>query len=50
MKISSKTKPRLVLYLRPDEMKAAKSLAKNNGFRTPQQWAVSILIRAIVLK
>ncbi len=50
MKLSSQTKPRLVLYVRPEEMKAAKAMAAKNGFRTPQQWAVSVVIKALVLK
>lgn len=48
--IASKTKPRLVLYLKPEELKACKAMAQKNGLRTPQQWAISILIRALVIQ
>ena len=50
MKTSSQTKPRLVLYVKRDELRAMKALARKAGLRTPQQWALSVLIRALVLQ
>ena len=37
MKISSKTKPRIVAYVTPEEMKALKLRAAQIGLRTPHQ-------------
>jgi hypothetical protein len=50
MKISSKTKPRLVLYVTTEELRACKVMARKNGLRTPQQWALSVLIKALVIQ
>jgi hypothetical protein len=43
MKIASKTKPRLVVYITPAEMKASKARARAAGLRTPHQWAGSVV-------
>ena len=37
MKISSKTKPRIVAYVSPEEMKALRRRAARIGLRTPHQ-------------
>lgn len=41
---------RLVIYLKPDEFKTAKALAKKAGLRTPNQWIIMTAIRAMVLQ
>lgn len=46
MKTTSKTKPRLVLYVTTDELRRYKTLALKGGFRTPQRWAIATLVQA----
>jgi len=41
---------RLVIYLKPDEFKTAKALAKKAGLRSPNQWIIMTAIRAMVLQ
>ena len=43
MKIASKTKPRLVVYLSAEELLLAKQLASAMGLRTPHQWLGSVM-------
>lgn len=45
-----KDKPRLVLYLTPTELRGCRDRAKKLGLRSPQQWAISILVMALSAK
>jgi hypothetical protein len=43
MKLASKNKPRLIVYVSPAEMKQAKERAHLAGLQTPHQWLGSIM-------
>ncbi len=43
MKLSSKSKPRLTIYLSPLEMRTVKKQAAEAGLRTPHQWAAQLI-------
>lgn len=46
MKQASPTKPRIVFYVSPAEMKALRLLAQANGLRTPSQFvAMSVRVQ-----
>ena len=45
----SQTKPRLVIYITPQEMKATKAGAKLAGLRTPHQLAGMVLRQYLAL-
>jgi len=49
MKLSSKTRPRLTIYLLPQEMKAIKREAAAAGLRTPHQWAAQVIRKSMAL-
>ena len=48
MKQSSPTKPRLVIYVTPAEMRATKHLARRDGLRTPHQFAAAAYRKALI--
>lgn len=43
-------KTRVAIYLTPAEIKAAESIAKQNGLRTINQWIVTVVLRALVIR
>jgi len=49
MKRKPAAKARLVLYVTPAEIQAMKERADLNGLRTAQRWALSILVRELVI-
>lgn len=47
MKEFSKTKPRLVVYVSAEEMKAAKTLATSSGLKSANRWAGATIRKAL---
>lgn len=50
MKIASKTKPRLVVWVSEEELAAAKTMARKDGLRTPHAWLAALMRRALAKK
>lgn len=43
-------KTRIAIYLTSAEIKAAEAIAKRQGLRTANQWIVTVVLRALILK
>jgi len=50
MKEFSKTKPRFVVYCTHSEQSAAKQKATSAGLKTSNQWAASVIRKALAAK
>lgn len=43
-------KTRVSIYLKPAEIKAAEAITKKEGLRTVNQWIVTVVLRALVIR